>query len=79
MDVDTMETTRQEIIDFYSEKYLVQVAMIEWGGSFVQALGVALSKADMQNTAKIKATWGDYWNEYLNKHVQYVQEHYSTL
>jgi hypothetical protein len=38
--------------------------MIEYGGSFVRKLGAAALVADLENLAKIKATWPDYWSQY---------------
>lgn len=35
------------------------------GGSFVMALGVALSHADHFNEQKIKDTWPELWAQYL--------------
>ena len=46
------------------EVYNVSRAMQRYGGSFVQNLGVALSCADDENVAKIKATWPEYWQQY---------------
>ena len=48
------------------EKDIIQENMQRFGGSFVQALGVALTKADSFNTARIKNAFPDYWEEYLN-------------
>ena len=48
------------------EASIVSINMKRYGGSFVQALGVALSHADMWNTTKIKLTWPELWEEYLN-------------
>ena len=50
----------------YIEKFTVAENMKKYGGSFAQALGVALSHADMWNTTKIKLTWPELWEEYLN-------------
>lgn len=50
----------------YIEKNIVAENMKKHGGSFAQALGVALSHADMWNTTKIKLTWPELWEEYLN-------------
>lgn len=50
----------------YIEKNIVAENMKKYGGSFAQALGVALSHADMWNTTKIKLTWPELWEEYLN-------------
>lgn len=41
----------------YAQKFTVAENMKKYGGSFAQALGVALSHADMWNTTKIKLTW----------------------
>lgn len=46
------------------EKFQVQRAMIVFGGSFVHALGKALSSADTNNARKIKETWPEYWQQY---------------
>lgn len=51
---------------FYEQKFTVAENMKKYGGSFAQALGVALSHVDMWNTTKIKLTWPDLWEEYLN-------------
>lgn len=40
--------------------------MQKFGGSFVQALGVALSRADDFNISRIKNAFPDYWDKYLN-------------
>ena len=50
----------------YAQKFTVSENMKKYGGSFAQALGVALSHADMWNTTKIKLTWPELWEEYLN-------------
>ena len=50
----------------YEQKFTVAENMKKYGGSFAQALGVALSHADMWNTTKIKLTWPELWEEYLN-------------
>ncbi len=42
----------------------VASTMIEYGGSFVRKLGAAALVADLENLAKIKATWPDYWSQY---------------
>ena len=53
------------IYELEEEKYFVSLGMKARGGSFVQALGETLSHADYINTAKIKLTFNEYWNEYL--------------
>ena len=52
--------------DEENEKHIVQENMQKFGGSFVQALGIALTRADEHNTIRIKNAFPDYWNEYLN-------------
>lgn len=51
---------------FQDECNKVANSMIENGGSFVEALGKALMKADKVNCWKIKTTWSDYWEQYIN-------------
>lgn len=38
--------------------------MVEYGGSFVAALGAAALAADPSNLKKIRDTWPDYWANY---------------
>lgn len=47
------------------EKWLVAKAMTRYGGGFVNALGLALLRADTRNTARIKHGFPDYWKQYL--------------
>ena len=49
-----------------SEKWIVQENMERYGGSFVKNLGTALVHADISNTLKIRETFSDYWETYLN-------------
>jgi len=37
-----------------------------FGGSFVDALAHAATKADPENLAKIKAAWPELWEKYAN-------------
>ena len=46
------------------EKLDIANAMIDFGGSFVKALGYALIRADSINTYKIKITFDEYWLQY---------------
>lgn len=41
-------------------------AMETYGGSFVQALAVAYSRADDINRAKIRQAWPDLWIKYAD-------------
>lgn len=54
-------------MEIEEEKYFVIIGMKEIGGSFVKALGEALSHADPINTSKIVRTWPDLWTEYFEK------------
>lgn len=47
------------------EKTKIAYAMIRFGGDFVTELGRALLNADIHNTRKIKSTWPEYWEQYL--------------
>lgn len=38
--------------------------MEQYGGSFVKAIAKAFRCADLVNTAKLKATFPEYWNQY---------------
>ncbi len=53
----------EEIITV-GERLRVSENMIKFGGSFVKALGKALSHADLHNQRKIKETFSAYWNQY---------------
>jgi pyruvate/2-oxoacid:ferredoxin oxidoreductase beta subunit len=50
--------------DDHDEALKVAEAMETYGGSFVQALAVAIRRADSNNLQKIKETWPDYWKQY---------------
>lgn len=58
----------------YNEKWLVSNAMMRWGGSFVQALGTALMKADADNTQRIKDSFPEYWKRYLEIGIKKEEE-----
>jgi len=47
------------------EKYYVYTAMQKYGGGFVSSLGIALMRADFQNTLRIKNAFPKYWEQYL--------------
>lgn len=47
------------------DKLLVANAMMIHGGGFMRLLGEALLHADAVNTVKIKMTWSNDWNKYL--------------
>jgi len=46
------------------EERRVVAAMKKYGGSFVVALAEAFERADMQNFAKLRATFPEYWGQY---------------
>lgn len=48
-----------------NEYRAVARAMRTYGGSFVQALGEALGRADDINVATIQRAWPAYWATYL--------------
>jgi len=48
------------------ERPIVANSMRMRGGGFVQALGAALSRADSDNTRRIKEAFPEYWEKYLN-------------
>jgi len=48
----------------YDKNWWVTEAMRRYGGSFVKELGKLCRHADRQNTAKLKATFPEYWGKY---------------
>lgn len=46
------------------EKWIVYMAMLRYGGSFVHALGLALMSADQNNAQRIKDAFPEYWEQY---------------
>jgi hypothetical protein len=52
------------------EDTYVAEAMKEQGGSFVKGLGELFFLADPYNRELIKATWPEYWGQYLALAVQ---------
>lgn len=55
-----------EKIKIHDEQIIVARNMELYGGSFASNLGRALLHADSINTAKIKATWPELWEKFLN-------------
>jgi len=47
------------------EMLKVANTMMESGGGFVKKLGEALIQADSDNVQKIKDTWPELWQKYL--------------
>lgn len=54
------------IEQLYKERSIVSENMQHYGGGFASALGVALGRADKKNIDKIKSTWPELWDTYLN-------------
>ena len=50
----------------YEEVAIVAANMQKYGGTFAQRLGSALEHADINNIIKIKNTWSNLWDTYLN-------------
>ena len=63
----------KEMAQLREEKYMVSSAMEKYGGSFVKALGVALDKADENNTLKIRNIFPEYWKKYLKVFIDSEQ------
>lgn len=60
-----MDQITQEEKDALEQRPRVAEAMRRHGGGFVQALGEALSRADSNNTRRIRKAFPEYWMEYL--------------
>ena len=48
----------------YDADFDITTAMIRFGGGFVKKLGETWLHGDMQNKARLKAAFPDYWEEY---------------
>ena len=57
-------------MELIEEKQYVAWAFAEFGGGFVNALGLTLFHADLVNAGKIKAAFPEYWAEYLTMGVE---------
>ena len=53
------------------ERYSAMNGMQSYGGSFAQALGKAIEKADLKNLRKIYENWPDEWSHYTKKWKEY--------
>jgi hypothetical protein len=51
--------------DIEKEKIIVSENMIKSGGSFCKKLGELIQLSDSVNLVRIKTTFIDYWNKYL--------------
>ena len=60
-----LEDGRQEVI----EASKIADVFEKYGGSFTQALGVALYRADANNTIKILTTWEADVKEFIEKFI----------
>ena len=56
----------------------VSRAMTKYGGSFVKRLGDALLHADPNNTQKIKDTFSEYWEKYLEIYELRMKDEYEV-
>jgi len=54
-------------IETIAESAQVAKAMIKYGGDFVEHLGYALERADIDNMKRVKEGFPDYWATYLKK------------
>lgn len=61
------------MVDYY-EQHKVARSMIKWGGSFIRSIGDALMHADRINAQKIHDAFPEYWEEYLKKKSDEVNE-----
>lgn len=52
-----------------NEALIVSNAMQKYGGGFMEAIGIALTRADIHNIIRIKRAWPDEWNKYLKMEV----------
>ena len=59
--------TMNNKLDWEDEKHFVALGMQTYGGGFVKLLGESLLHADKSNSLKIKDTFSEYWEEYLEK------------
>lgn len=64
-EVKMEQEQREKVTEFVSEMNIVRANMEKHGGHFAKALANALFYADLENAYKIKATWADMWNLYL--------------
>ena len=58
-------TTDPALKQLHDEKIFVAAEMELHGGSFVKTLAMMIYAADDINVQKIKDTWPEYWNLYL--------------
>jgi len=58
---------------FNKQKEYVTSGMAVYGGSFVKALGDALTCADGINSRKIKNAFPEYWKRYLREGKYFIE------
>ncbi len=73
IDDHNKEMEEQAIKEFEEQKDLVRTGMEVYGGSFVKALSIALSKADPVNAKKIKNAFPEYWEKYLKVGKKFIE------
>lgn len=57
-------------MEIYRQKYYVVKGMTTIGGYFMQTIGKALGTADPENTYKIKKTWPEDWERFLEAGIK---------
>ena len=65
-------------IELMYDSLKVSRAMSTYGGGFVKRLGVALLHADRNNTQKIKDTFSEYWEKYLEIYETKMKDEYEV-
>lgn len=63
-DYRCIKTEPTEVQIEFEEQRIVALAMMRYGGLFLNKLGKALIRADPNNATKIKATWPKEWEEF---------------
>lgn len=63
---EELKISPEDWLALEEEKVDVQANMETYGGDFVKGLAAALLHADPDNTLKIKNTWTELWDKYLN-------------
>lgn len=63
----------RDYLEVEHEAYVVSESMKKYGGSFVQALGETIARADVHNKLLIRSTWHSLWMEYLEKKKKAVK------
>lgn len=67
-----------ENMELMYDSLKVSRAMSKYGGDFVKRLGDALLHADPNNTQKIKDTFSEYWDKYLEIYVTKMKDEFEV-